>query len=200
MNIACIDLEGVLAPEMWPHVAKCAGIPALAVTTREEPDYPRLMRRRIGLLRRHGLKLVDVQRIVAVLPVLDGAAEFLRTLERDHRVLIVSDAFTELAAQFGQALGAPELQCHQLSVCRDGYIDGCRFLSRRGKEETVRLFQEDGHRILAVGDAFNDLAMLHLADDGFLFRPSQQTVSAAGGLRVVTRYDEILYAIAGDSH
>lgn len=195
MNIACIDLEGVLAPEMWPHVGLCAGIPELAITTREEPDYPQLMRRRISLLRQHGLKLIDVQRIVASLPVLDGAADFVSALRRDYRVLVVSDAFTELAAQFGAPLGAPEFQCHRLSIAGDGFIDGCRFLPRGGKEETVRLFQEAGHHILAVGDAFNDLAMLHLADLGFLFRPSQQTVNAAGDLRVVDCYEEILRAI-----
>ena len=195
MNIACIDLEGVLAPEMWPHIGRCAGIPGLAVTTREEPDYRQLMRRRIALLRQHELKLVDVQRMVAALPLLDGAAEFVAALRRDYRVLVVSDAFMELVAQFGAPLGAPELQCHQLSIGSDGYIDGCRFLARNGKEETVRLYQEAGHHILAVGDAFNDLAMLHLADLGFLFRPSQQTADAAGKLRVVAGYGEILRAI-----
>nr|WP_256452023.1 bifunctional phosphoserine phosphatase/homoserine phosphotransferase ThrH [Methylobacter sp. S3L5C] len=194
-NIACIDLEGVLAPEMWPHVGLCAGIPELFVTTREEPDYLQLMRRRIALLRQHGLKLIDVQRIVATLPVLDGAVDFVLALRRDYRVLVVSDAFTELAAQFCTQLGEPELQCHRLSVASDGFIDGCHFLPRRGKEETARAFQEAGHHILAVGDAFNDLAMLHLADLGFLFRPSQQTINAAGDLRVVGCYDEILRAI-----
>jgi phosphoserine/homoserine phosphotransferase len=195
MNIACIDLEGVLAPEMWPHIGLCAGIPGLAITTREEPDYPQLMRRRIALLRQHGLKLNDVQRIVARLPVLDGAADFVSALGRDYRVLVVSDAFTELAAQFCAPLGAPEFQCHRLSVASDGFIDGCHFLPRRGKEETVRVFQEAGHHVLAVGDAFNDLAMLHLADLGFLFRPSQQTINAAGHLRVVGCYDDILRAV-----
>ncbi|MGS0743150.1 bifunctional phosphoserine phosphatase/homoserine phosphotransferase ThrH [Glaciimonas sp. GG7] len=195
MNIACIDLEGVLAPEMWPHIGLCAGIPGLAITTREEPDYPQLMRRRIALLRQHGLKLIDVQRIVATLPVLDGAADFVSALSRNYRVLVVSDAFIELAVQFCVPLGAPEFQCHRLSVANDGLIDGCHFLPRRGKEETVRVFQEAGHHILAVGDAFNDLAMLHLADLGFLFRPSQQTVNAAGDLQVVGSYDEILCAV-----
>lgn len=195
MNIACIDLEGVLAPEMWPHIGRCAGIPELGITTREEPDYPQLMRRRIALLRQHELKLVDVQQMVAALPLLDGAAAFVAALRRDYRVLVVSDAFMELAAHFDAPLGAPELECHRLSICSDGYIDGCRFLPRHGKEETVRLFQEAGHHILAVGDAFNDLAMLHLADLGFLFRPSQQTADAAGNLRVVAGYGEILHAI-----
>ncbi|MES2743200.1 MAG: bifunctional phosphoserine phosphatase/homoserine phosphotransferase ThrH [Pseudomonadota bacterium] len=200
MNIACIDLEGVLAPEMWPHVALHAGIPELAATTREEPDYPQLMRRRISLLRQHGLKFLDVQRIVATLPVLEGAADFLSTLRLTYHVLVVSDAFMELAAQFGPPLGEPEFQCHRLTVDGDGFIDGCRFLPRRGKEETVRLYQEAGHHILAVGDAFNDLAMLDLADIGFLFRPSPQTVNAARGLRTVTDYDEILRVIGHGEH
>lgn len=196
MNIACIDLEGVLAPEMWPHIGQAAGISGLAVTTREEPDYPRLMQRRLALLRQHGLKLVDVQRIVATLPALDGAADFLSALRRDYRVLVVSDAFEELAGHFGGLLGETELQCHRLSIAPDGFIDGCCFLPRRGKEETVRLLQGAGHRTLAVGDAFNDLAMLPTADFGLLFRPSRQTLHAARDLPVTGNYGEILQAVA----
>lgn len=195
MNIACIDLEGVLAPEMWPHIGRCAGIPGLAVTTREEPDYPQLMRRRIALLRQHGLKLSDVQRMVAMLPLLDGAADFLAALRRHYQVLIVSDAFAELVAHYAEPLGAPEFQCHRLAVAGDGFIDDCRFLPRQGKEETVRTFQQAGHHTLAVGDAFNDLAMLQVADLGFLYRPSLQTLGAAGSLPVARSYDDILRAV-----
>ncbi|MES2074213.1 MAG: bifunctional phosphoserine phosphatase/homoserine phosphotransferase ThrH [Pseudomonadota bacterium] len=196
MNIACIDLEGVLVPEMWPHVGQLARIPGLAVTTREEPDYPRLMLRRIALLRRSGLRLVDVQRIVATLRPLHGAADFLAALRRQHQVLVLSDAFVELAAPFVAALGTVELQCHRLSVDADGFIDGCCFLPRRGKEETVQQLQQEGHRVLAVGDALNDLAMLRQADLGFLFQPSPQTLQAAGDLRVALDYDDILAAVA----
>ncbi|SFM34712.1 bifunctional phosphoserine phosphatase/homoserine phosphotransferase ThrH [Rugamonas rubra] len=196
MNIACIDLEGVLVPEMWPHVGQLARIPGLAVTTREEPDYPRLMLRRIALLRRSGLRLVDVQRIVATLRPLYGAAEFLAALRRQHQVLVLSDAFVELAAPFVAALGTVELQCHRLSVDADGFIDGCCFLPRRGKEETVQQLQQEGHRVLAVGDALNDLAMLRQADLGFLFQPSPQTLQVAGDLRVALDYDDILAAVA----
>lgn len=196
MNVACIDLEGVLTPEMWPHIGKVAGTSKFAITTREEPDYPRLMQLRIALLRQHGLKLEDVQRIIATLPLLDGAADFLSALRRDYRVLIVSDAFVELASHFGHLLGEPELQCHRLWIAPDGFIDGCRFLPRRGKEETVRLLQCAGHRTLAVGDAFNDLEMLRTADFGLLFRPSRQTLDAASDLPVTRSYGEILQAVA----
>lgn len=196
MDIACIDLEGVLAPEMWPHVGQLARVPGLAITTREEPDYPQLMLRRIALLRRNGLRLVDVQRIVATLRPLHGAAGFVAALRRQHRVLLLSDAFVELAAPFAAALGAVELQCHRLSVDADGFIDGCLFLPRRGKEDTVRQLQQDGHRVLAVGDALNDLAMLRQADLGLLFQPSPQTLAVAGDLRVALDYDDILAAVA----
>lgn len=196
MDIACIDLEGVLAPEMWPHVGQLARVPGLAITTREEPDYPQLMLRRIALLRRNGLRLVDVQRIVATLRPLHGAAGFVAALRRQHRVLLLSDAFVELAAPFAAALGVVELQCHRLSVDADGFIDGCLFLPRRGKEDTVRQLQQDGHRVLAVGDALNDLAMLRQADLGLLFQPSPQTLAVAGDLRVALDYDDILAAVA----
>ena len=197
-NIACIDLEGVLAPEMWPFIGACAGIPGLKITTREEPDYYSLMVHRIALLRKHGLTLRDVQEIVASLPPLDGAADFLTALRPHYRVLIVSDAFMEFAAHFGSLLGSPELQCHRLSVDPDGFIDSCLFLPRRGKEETVQRLQAGGHRVLAVGDAFNDLAMLRAADRGFLFRPSRQTLDAAPDLRVVRHYGEILRQLRQD--
>lgn len=197
-NVACVDLEGVLAPEMWPFIGSCAGIPGLKITTREEPDYYSLMVHRIALLRKHGLKLRHVQDIVATLPLLDGAADFLAALRRRYRVLIVSDAFMEFAAHFGSLLGSPELQCHRLSVDPDGFIDSCLFLPRRGKEETVRRLQEEGHRVLAIGDAFNDLAMLRTADRGFLFRPSPQTLDSAPDLCVARHYGEILRQLGPD--
>ena len=197
-NIACIDLEGVLAPEMWPFIGASAGIPGLKMTTREEPDYYSLMVHRIALLRRHGLKLRDVQDIVATLPVFDGAADFLDALRPHYGVLIVSDAFMEFAAHFGSQLGLPELQCHRLSVDPDGYIDSCLFLPRRGKEDTVQRLQAGGARVLAIGDAFNDLAMLRAADRGFLFRPSRQTLAAAADLRVVRDYGDILKLLRRD--
>ncbi|WP_332854141.1 bifunctional phosphoserine phosphatase/homoserine phosphotransferase ThrH [Duganella sp. S19_KUP01_CR8] len=198
-NIACVDLEGVLAPEMWPFIGSVAGIPGLKITTREEPDYYSLMVHRIALLRKHGLKLMDVQAIVAALPALDGAADFLATLRSRYRVLIVSDAFIEFAAHFASLLGSPELQCHRLSVDADGFIDSCLFLPRRGKEETVQRLQQGGHRVLAIGDAFNDLAMLRAADRGFLFRPSRQTLDSAQDLCVVRHYGDILRQLRQDS-
>jgi phosphoserine/homoserine phosphotransferase len=153
------------------------------------------MRHRIALLRLHALKLTDVQRIVATLPALEGAADFLSVLRHDYHVLVVSDAFMELVGHFSVELGAPELQCHQLHVAPDGFIDDVHLLPRRGKEETVRMLKRAGHRTLAVGDAFNDLAMLRTADLGLLFRPSPQTLQAAHDLPVAHSYDEVLQAI-----
>src|SRR5471030_1312694 len=149
---------------------------------------------RIALLHQHHLKLKDVQEIVASLSIFEDAASFLDQLREDFQVLIVSDAFIELAIHFSPSLGLPEIQCHSLSVDDAGYIDRCIFLPRRGKEETIRSLRKTNHCILAVGDAFNDLEMLRSADLGFLFRPSQQTLNSAGDLTVVTSYHEILHA------
>jgi phosphoserine/homoserine phosphotransferase len=195
MNVACIDLEGVLAPEMWPYIGSCFGIPGLQRTTREEPDYYSLMLHRIMLLRKHNLTLDDVQNVVGTLAVYEQAAEFLDALRYHFRIVIVSDAFVEFAAHFCGQLGAPELQCHALSTDGQGYIESCVFLPRQGKEETVRLLQKEGNRVLAIGDAFNDLAMLAAADNGFLFKPSPETRKAAGSLRIAESYGEILQSL-----
>ena len=194
MDIACIDLEGVLAPEMWPYIGKTTGIAELKTTTREEPDYARLMQHRLALLRRNALKLSDIQKIVANLKVFDGATDFLDELGAQHRVIIVSDAFLEMARHFTQQLGNPEIQCHRFNISTAGYINSCCYLPRLGKEETVHQLQSAGHSVLAVGDAFNDLAMLRKAELGFLFKPSRQTQDAARDIQVANNYSEVLSA------
>lgn len=182
---------------MWPYIGDCTGIFVLALTTREEPDYHKLMRDRISSLRDNRVRLSDLQQMIAKLPALEGAREFIAELKKKYRVIIVSDAFIELAKHFINLIGNPELQCHQLKISHDGYIEDCRFLKRSGKHETVEGLQADGHHVLAVGDAFNDLSMLRAADVGVLFCPSRLTSLAAPDLPIVASYDEVLrYASA----
>ncbi|WP_297576534.1 bifunctional phosphoserine phosphatase/homoserine phosphotransferase ThrH [uncultured Deefgea sp.] len=195
MKIACIDMEGVLAPEMWPYIGRIAKIDELNITTREEPDYLRLMQLRISLLKKHGLKLTDIQDIVTNMPLLEGASDFIAQLHKNFRVIIISDAFIELIDHFVQQLGHPEVECHRLICDSDGFIERCHFLARKGKEESVAKFQTSGCQVLAVGDAFNDLAMLRTAEMGLLFQPSEQTQQAAPDLQVVRSYAEVLQLI-----
>lgn len=194
-KIACIDLEGVLIPEMWPYIGQIAGIPALSKTTREVPDYPQLMAQRITLLRQHGLNLQTVQKIVAHLPALPGAIEFLAKLREQYQILIVSDAFHDMVDQYRPAFGMPEFQCHRLHTDANGFINGCEFLPRAGKQDVIRGLQAQGYHTLAVGDALNDLAMLRLADQGFLFAPSEQTRRQAPDLTLAHSYEDILHRL-----
>ncbi|GAB7218150.1 bifunctional phosphoserine phosphatase/homoserine phosphotransferase ThrH [Dickeya oryzae] len=198
MKIACIDLEGVLIPELWPQIAQASGIEALSITTREEPDYPALMRLRIEHLRKNGLRLPDVQAMIAKTQTYPDAVVFLQQLtqQRGYRVHIVSDCFYELAGTLLDALGSPESFCHSLETDADGWITGCAWADRNGKEEHISRLLEQGCHVLAAGDAFNDLAMLRLAHNGFLVRPSQATMTAAQDLTVVEHLHEIIEAIS----
>lgn len=195
MKVACIDLEGVLMPELWPHLARQTGIEALAMTTREEPDYRWLMRRRIAALRSHRLKLRDIQAIVAALDPLPDAVEFLERIGDIWHVRILSDCFFELAQTALERLGNPVALCHRLVTDSEGYVVECAFAERRGKEDIVQRLVGDKVEVLAVGDAHNDIAMLRLATHGFLLRPSEHTRLAAPDITVVERLHEVLDAI-----
>lgn len=197
-NIACIDMEGVLIPELWPHIAEATGITDLAITTREEPDYARLVNRRIELLRRNGLRLIDVQALTERVDPLPGAHNFLTELRRNFHVILVSDAFQEMILPLWEKLDKPELRCHWFTCDRAGYISKAHYSRRQGKHEVIDEFAANGHRTLAVGDAFNDLTMLQRASMGFLFCPSPQTLQAAAGISVARTYPEILTAVAAD--
>lgn len=197
MRIACIDLEGVLIPELWPRITQASGIAALSITTREEPDYPALMRWRIEHLRQHGLHLRDVQAILADVQPFPEARDFLRQLEQHggYRVHIVSDCFHELAGNLLDTLGSPATFCHSLETNSDNWITGCTWADRNGKEDHVARLLKQGSHAQAAGDAFNDLAMLRLAHDGFLVRPSAAAVAAAQDLVVVEHLSEIVTRI-----
>jgi len=192
MDIACIDMEGVLIPELWPHIAEATGIGELAVTTREEPDYARLVAFRIRTLRKNGLRLSDVQALVSTIAPLPGATAFLAALRPRMRVVLVSDAFQEMVLPLWRAFGEPELRCHRFVCDDDGFVSAAQYVRAHGKHEVIDEFAARGCRTLAVGDAFNDLSMLRRASMGFLFRPSPQTLLAAQDLKVALSYADIL--------
>ena len=195
-KLACIDLEGVLVPELWPAIAVRTGIRELFATTREIPDYDALMRRRIALLREHGITLSDVQRIIKAIEPFPGAKTFLQTLEaRGYRVNIISDCFHELADPLLQALGEPTTLCHRLTADSQGFVTGCDYYPRQGKEEHVEAALAEGQRVLAVGDAFNDLHMLRRATQGYLVNPSITTLEAAPDVPAVESLEQILELI-----
>lgn len=192
MNTACVDLEGVLIPELWPLVADATGIGELAITTREWPDYPSLVTRRIELLNHHGLRLVELCSLLGRVEPLVGARRFVEQLAMSHRIIIVSDGFREMLEPLWLKLGSPELRCHHFICDHDGRIERAHYTRQRGKHEELEGLKALGYGTLAVGDAFNDLSMLRSADQGFLFRPSPETLNAAGDLHVVYEYEDIL--------
>lgn len=195
MYIACFDLEGVLVPEIWIAFAEATGIPALKRTTRDEPDYDKLMRFRLNTLKEHGLKLKDVQNTIAAIDPFDGAKEFLDTLRTEMQVIILSDTFTEFAAPLMQKLGWPTIFCNSLEVAEDGEITGFRMRVQDSKRTTVKGLQAIGFDTIATGDSFNDLGMIEASSAGFLFRTTPQIHAAHPDVPAFTEYSDLLEAI-----
>lgn len=193
MKLACIDLEGVLVPELWPIIAERTGIDSLSVTTREVPDYEALMQTRIAVLRDNGLSLNAVIRMLAAVTPFASARLFLDELAMNgYDVNIISDCFLELADPLLEALGGPKAMCHRLKVDLSGFIMGCSFYKRAGKEDHVVCALSEGRHVLAVGDAFNDLTMLRMASQSFLVNPSTATREAAPDIKTVESVSEII--------
>ena len=195
MYIACFDLEGVLVPEIWIAFAEATGIPELKRTTRDEPDYDKLMRFRLNTLKEHGLKLKDVQNTIAAIDPFDGAKEFLDTLRTEMQVIILSDTFTEFAAPLMQKLGWPTIFCNSLEVAEDGEITGFRMRVQDSKRTTVKGLQAIGFDTIATGDSFNDLGMIEASSAGFLFRTTTQIHAAHPEVPAFTEYSDLLEAI-----
>ncbi|MBK7540401.1 MAG: bifunctional phosphoserine phosphatase/homoserine phosphotransferase ThrH [Candidatus Competibacteraceae bacterium] len=175
MELACLDLEGVLVPEIWINVAQRTGIEALRLTTRDIPDYDQLMRQRLTLLDQHGLKLSDIQRVIAAMGPLEGAGEFLDWLRERFQLVILSDTFYEFALPLMRQLGWPTLFCHRLEVTDDRVAN---YILRQAdsKRQAVRAFHGLNFRVIAAGDSYNDTAMLAEAEAGILFRPPQNVI------------------------
>ena len=195
MNIVCLDMEGVLVPEIWIAFAEKTGIPEFRRTTRDEPDYDKLMKFRIELLAKHGLGLKEIQDVIAKIDPMEGAKEFLDALRAKTQVVILSDTFYEFAMPLMKKLGYPTLMCNQLEVASDGKIVGYRMRCQKSKLTTVKALQSAGFETIAAGDSFNDLAMIRASKAGFLFRSTEKIKSDNPDLQAFESYDDFLAAI-----
>jgi phosphoserine/homoserine phosphotransferase len=191
LQIVCIDLEGVLIPEIWIEFSERTGIPELAKTTRDEPDYDKLMRGRIAILNRKGLGLPDIQRVIDGIRPLDGAREFLDWLRGYCQVVILSDTYYQFAAPLMRQLGYPTLFCNELIVDDAGRVRDYRLRLREQKRESVKAFRELKFHTIAVGDSYNDTTMLAEAHAGILFRPPANVIAEFPQFPVTTSYDEL---------
>lgn len=176
MHLVCLDLEGVLVPEIWIAFAERTGIAAFSRTTRDEPDYDKLMRYRLGLLREHGLKLADIQDVIGAMAPLDGAKAFLDDLRAHYQVIILSDTFYEFADPLMRQLGRPTLMCHRLVIDADGFVADYKLRQPDQKRRAVEAFKGLNYRVIAAGDSYNDTGMLMAADAGFLIHPPANVV------------------------
>ena len=195
MDIVCLDVEGVLVPEIWIAFSKASGIDELKRTTRDEPDYHKLMNWRLGILREHGLGLKEIQDVIATIEPMEGAKEFLDTLRSMTQVILISDTFTQFAAPLMEKLGRPTLFCNTLEVGQDGMIDGFRMRIENSKLSTVRALQSIGFDTIAGGDSYNDLAMIRASRAGFLFRSTPQIIADNPDIPAFEEYPEFLEAI-----
>ena len=195
MEIVTLDLEGVLVPEIWIAFAEKTGIEALKRTTRDEPDYHRLMAYRIDILKKNNLTLKDIQDVIATIKPLDGAKAFLDELRDLTQVIILSDTFSEFALPLMRQLGHPTIFCNNLVVDSDNMIADIRMRIENGKKKSVESLQSIGFRVFASGDSYNDLAMIHTADAGCLFRAPEKILQEEKDLKLVTEYDDLLAEI-----
>lgn len=195
MDVVCLDMEGVLVPEIWIAFSKASGIPELSRTTRDEPDYDKLMRWRLGILKEHGLGLKEIQDVISTIDPLPGAKEFLDELRKDAQVIILSDTFTQFAMPLMAKLGFPTLFCNTLEVAEDGEITGFKMRIENSKLTTVKKLQEMGFDTIAAGDSFNDLGMIRASRAGFLFRSTEKIKSDNPDLPAFEEFDDFLHAI-----
>ncbi len=190
MHLACLDLEGVLIPEVWIAVAEATGIDGLRRTTRDEPDYDTLMRYRLDLLDSHGLTLTEIQRVIGTLDPMPGAVEMVGWLREHFQLVILSDTFYEFGMPFMAKLGYPTLLCHKLEIAGDRIVD-YRLRMPDQKREAVRRFHELNYKVIATGDSYNDTNMLSEADAGILFRPPANVIAEFPQFPVATDYDQL---------
>ena len=195
MDIVCLDLEGVLVPEIWIAFAEASGIPELKRTTRDEPDYDKLMNWRLGILKEHGLGLKEIQETIAKINPIPGAKEFLDELRSMTQVIIISDTFTQFASPLMKKLGWPTIFCNSLEVAENGEITGFKMRCEKSKYTTVKALQSIGYDTIASGDSHNDLGMIRASKAGFLFKSTDQIKADNPDLPAYETYDELLAAI-----
>jgi phosphoserine/homoserine phosphotransferase len=197
MDIVCLDMEGVLVPEIWIAFSKASGIPELKRTTRDEPDYNKLMNWRLQILKEHGLGLKQIQDVIATIDPMPGAREFLDALRQETQVIIISDTFTQFAKPLMVKLGLPTLFCNSLEVADDGTITGFKMRIQDSKLNTVKALQSIGFHTIASGDSYNDLAMIRASKAGFLFRSTEQIMKDNPDIPAFTEFDDLRHAIEG---
>ncbi|MCD8097514.1 MAG: bifunctional phosphoserine phosphatase/homoserine phosphotransferase ThrH [Lachnospiraceae bacterium] len=197
MDIVCLDMEGVLVPEIWIAFSEASGIPELKRTTRDEPDYDKLMKWRLGILKEHGLGLKEIQATIAKIDPLPGAKEFLDELRTLTQVIIISDTFTQFAKPLMEKLGWPTLFCNMLEVAPDGEITGFRMRTEQSKLSTVKALQSVGFETIAAGDSYNDLGMIRASRAGFLFRSMEQIQKDNPDIPAFETFEDFLAAIKG---
>ena len=197
MYITCLDLEGVLVPEIWIAFSEASGIPELRRTTRDEPDYDKLMKWRLGILKEHGLGLREIQETIARIDPMPGAKEFLDELRSFTQAVILSDTFTQFAQPLMKKLGWPAIFCNELIVAPDGEITGYKLRCEKTKLTTVRALQSCGFETIASGDSFNDLAMIQASKAGFLFRAPESIKADYPDIPACETYDELMALIRG---
>ena len=195
MYVTCLDLEGVLVPEIWIAFAEASGIPELRRTTRDEPDYDKLMKFRIGILKEHGLGLKEIQDVIETIDPMPGAKEFLDELRSFTQVIILSDTFTQFAAPLMKKLGYPTIFCNTLEVAENGEVTGFKMRCDKSKLTTVKALQSIGYETIASGDSYNDLGMIQASKAGFLFRSTEQIKKDYPELPAFETYDDLLAAI-----
>ena len=197
MNIVCLDMEGVLVPEIWIAFSEASGIPELCRTTRDEPDYDKLMTWRLGILKEHGLGLKEIQAVITKIDPLPGAKAFLDKLRSETQVIILSDTFEQFAKPLMEKLGWPSLFCNTLEVAKNGEITGYKMRCQQSKLTTVKALQSIGYDTIAAGDSFNDLGMIQASKAGFLFKSTDAIKAAHPELLAFEEFDELLAAIEG---
>ena len=195
MKLICLDLEGVLVPEIWVAFAEASGIPELKRTTRDEPDYDKLMKWRLGILKEHGLGLKEIQETIEKIDPMPGARAFLDELRDLGQVIIISDTFTQFAKPLMKKLGWPTIFCNELEVAEDGEITGFRMRIEQSKLSTVKALQSIGFETIASGDSYNDLGMIRASKAGFLFKSTDQIKNDNPDLPAYETYEELLAAI-----
>ena len=195
MHIVCLDLEGVLVPEIWIAFSEASGIPELKLTTRDEPDYNKLMNYRLNILREHGLGLKEIQDTIEKIEPLEGAKDFLDALRELGQVIIISDTFTQFAAPLMKKLGYPTLMCNELVIDENGMVSDFKMRCEKSKLTTVKALQSIGYDTIASGDSFNDLAMIEASKAGFLFRTTEQIKNDYPQFPAFETYEDLLNAI-----
>ena len=195
MNIVCLDLEGGLVPEIWIAFSEASGIPELRRTTRDEPDYNKLMQWRLGILKEHGLGLKEIRQTIEKIDPMPGAREFLDALRERTQVIILSDTFTQFATPLMKKLGWPTIFCNTLEVGEDGMVTGYHMRAEKSKLVTVQALQSVGFDTIAAGDSYNDLAMIQASKAGFLFRSTEKIKQDHPELPAFEEYDDLLKAI-----